>query len=453
MDRKARSSEKGQAVVLIAIAMVVLLGFTALAIDGSMVYSDRRYAQNGADASSLAGGGAAAQALGYLVTTENWTTIVPGNCRDGNAAPAAQRAKEAAQARAAGNDFTITPVIYESEFESSPNAVWTECGETVIQPVGFHRKYMDVYVKITHDTPTSFAQFVFSGIMRNVTTAVTRVYPAEPYGFGEAIIALNPSDHCPPGGNNSMGFSGGPEIEVDGGGVFSNGCVNGNSSALEVTLKGGSSVFYGTGLNTNPTSWVFEGGGSFQPITDTLPLSQFNPLIPDCTGYEVTEADLKNRTDLEGLYCLGIDEDLDLTCHGSCDTMAGTDLTIVMRGGKFTINDGVDVDLIAPSLNYVGPAMPGVLLYLPIPYYGELDGSDCGDVNQEVKINGSATSDIVGTILAPCSDVSLEGSATTSVFNSQVIGWNVNVQGGGTTAVVYDDSLNGHNPGNINLFR
>ena len=117
MYRLERLSERGQAVVLIAFAMAVLLGFTALAIDGGMVYADRRYAQNGADSASLAGAGAGAQALGFVVTSEKWTTIVPGNCRDGNAAPAAQRAKEAAQARALDNDFTINPVIYKSEFK------------------------------------------------------------------------------------------------------------------------------------------------------------------------------------------------------------------------------------------------------------------------------------------------------------------------------------------------
>ena len=53
MDTKQRPSESGQAIVLIGVAFVVLLGFAALAIDGSMIYSDRRYAQNAADSSSL----------------------------------------------------------------------------------------------------------------------------------------------------------------------------------------------------------------------------------------------------------------------------------------------------------------------------------------------------------------------------------------------------------------
>jgi Flp pilus assembly protein TadG len=54
---KARSSlEKGQSMVLIVLGIFVLFGFTALAIDGGMVYSDRRNAQNAADAAALAAG-------------------------------------------------------------------------------------------------------------------------------------------------------------------------------------------------------------------------------------------------------------------------------------------------------------------------------------------------------------------------------------------------------------
>jgi Flp pilus assembly protein TadG len=50
---KINSSEKGQALIVIALAAVALFGFAALAIDGSMVFSDRRHAQNAADTAAL----------------------------------------------------------------------------------------------------------------------------------------------------------------------------------------------------------------------------------------------------------------------------------------------------------------------------------------------------------------------------------------------------------------
>ena len=53
-----RKSESGQVIVILALALVGLLGFSALAIDGSMVFADRRFSQSGADAAALAGAGA-----------------------------------------------------------------------------------------------------------------------------------------------------------------------------------------------------------------------------------------------------------------------------------------------------------------------------------------------------------------------------------------------------------
>ncbi len=47
-------SEKGQALILIVFGMVALIGFTALAVDGGRVFSDRRNAQNAADTAALA---------------------------------------------------------------------------------------------------------------------------------------------------------------------------------------------------------------------------------------------------------------------------------------------------------------------------------------------------------------------------------------------------------------
>src|SRR5512139_563361 len=48
-------TEQGQAIVIMAFAMIALLAFAALAIDGGNAYVERRRAQNGADAGALAG--------------------------------------------------------------------------------------------------------------------------------------------------------------------------------------------------------------------------------------------------------------------------------------------------------------------------------------------------------------------------------------------------------------
>src|SRR3990170_7791883 len=52
--KRTRSTESGQALVIIAVAMIGLIGIVGLAVDGSIAYSNRRRAQNAADSSALA---------------------------------------------------------------------------------------------------------------------------------------------------------------------------------------------------------------------------------------------------------------------------------------------------------------------------------------------------------------------------------------------------------------
>ena len=53
--KAGRSSERGQGLILAALGMAVLLGFTAMAVDVGLFLHDRRSLQNAADAASLAG--------------------------------------------------------------------------------------------------------------------------------------------------------------------------------------------------------------------------------------------------------------------------------------------------------------------------------------------------------------------------------------------------------------
>ena len=55
MKKRGFAKERGQSLVLVAAAMVVLVGFVALAVDLGNAYYARRTAQNGADGAALAG--------------------------------------------------------------------------------------------------------------------------------------------------------------------------------------------------------------------------------------------------------------------------------------------------------------------------------------------------------------------------------------------------------------
>ena len=96
------SSEQGQVLVIIVLSLVVLFGFAALAIDGGMIYSDRRHAQNASDAASLAGGSA-----GALSLENDHVTYGAWNCGNSNVQDALDDAVVASISRAGDNDFSI----------------------------------------------------------------------------------------------------------------------------------------------------------------------------------------------------------------------------------------------------------------------------------------------------------------------------------------------------------
>jgi Putative Flp pilus-assembly TadE/G-like len=93
----SRSAESGQAVVVIAVMLTVLVGMTAVALDGSRAYSVRRALQDAVDAAALAAGDSL-QSTGSYATAEQAATALFGrnmalygvpSCAPGYGAPAA----------------------------------------------------------------------------------------------------------------------------------------------------------------------------------------------------------------------------------------------------------------------------------------------------------------------------------------------------------------------------
>src|SRR4030042_1813660 len=214
MNPNYHNSEKGQAIVYLVLGFVVFLGFVALAIDGGMALADRRHAQNAADAASLAGGGAAALSL-------EDSNIDYGNWSCGSVGSAIWHAEDAAINRASANNFSITTHVDNDAL----NYVDATCSN----------KYIDVTVEISATTPSNFLQLVFPSALHNEVEAVTRVFPRHPYAEGNAIVALNPQLCSEPGSDGAIMFGNGETI-VQGGGIFSNGCVRGNGNAGSVTM-------------------------------------------------------------------------------------------------------------------------------------------------------------------------------------------------------------------------
>ena len=184
MGRKINTREKGQAIVILTVAMLVLLGFTALAIDGSMIYSDRRFAQAATDWASLAGGSAAGAVIDDAgLTYGTWPCQhSPSSTIPASLSNAVVAAVSEAQSRAASNTFTIDNNITDG------HGVQLVCGQETVN--GRLDRFIDVHVMITSQTNTAFAQFMYQGVIQTTTEAVTRIHPRAPAMPGYAIIAM-----------------------------------------------------------------------------------------------------------------------------------------------------------------------------------------------------------------------------------------------------------------------
>ena len=433
-----RPGEEGQVLVLIAVGIVAMMGFAALALDGGMLYSDRRHAQNAADTSSLAGATGAAT---YMRDQNvNYNGFVCGTS-DTQAVEAA--AEYEAITRAATNDYTLDADL------SDHHGVSAVC--EILDRGSYLDKHFDIITHITKETDPNFAQLVFNGPLRNEVEAVARIYPPAPLAFGHAIVSLNKSN-CS-GNKYGVIFSGSSTTTVTGGGVWSNGCLYGNGTSFNVTVHDGSVGYAGqsagTLTNIHPSPEYIP-----HPLPDYA--SQANE--PSCAGLPNRSVPHGGDVTLEpgiydkikwtggaltlnpGLYCVSSSKGVEI--NGG--ELSGDGVTIYLQSGGMTINGNVEpVDLRAPEESPdPAPAVAGVLIYMA---HGN---------TETIKITGNSTSFYLGTIYAPDGDLYLSGSSGTNpTYNTQLIGKNVEVSGGATIDINFMDEENYEKPPYLDLLK
>jgi hypothetical protein len=437
-----RSSEKGQAIVLLALGFVALLGFTALALDGGMVYADRRHAQNGADAASLAGAGAAANTmdtLGLYYGIFDCSDFNDGSTILGQAHNAAI---SAAIGRASSNNYSIDNDV------SDNHGVVAMCADDVNMG-SYIDKYIDIYTVITRSTNTSLIHLVYSGPVEGRVETVARIRPRTPMAYGHAVVGLNDAA-C--GGKNGVVLSGSSVTNINGGGIYSNGCLNCNGG-FDANVTGGNVNYAGTTTCDSSHDVTPDP----QKVSH-LPSSAFYADPPDCSavpyyGTDITggtytpgvydQIKMSNAGDVvvlqPGLYCL---ERSPKAIDISGGDISGDGVTIYVKptAGGISIS-GALIDLRAPSASPdPSPAISGMLIYV-----GE------GNTN-EVNLVGNNTSYYEGTIYAPDGDISASGSSGTyPTFNTQLVGWNVDVGGNATIDINFSGAENYGQPPKLDL--
>jgi len=439
MVTKIKPSEKGQAMVLMVLALVGLFGFAALAIDGGMVYADRRYTQNASDASSLAGAAAAAVSIeNSAMSFQQW------NCGDARMYNAIQAAEDAAVNRAADNDFIIDKIITDN------HGVTANCGQH--NNGAWIEKYIDITTLISSTTPTSFVHLVYPGPLTNNVESVARVRPRTALAYGQAIVALNDADCLD--NTNGLVFSGNNNIQIFDGGTFSNGCMTGNGNSFTLHVINGMNTYAGLGQLQGTTNNIHPPPEYHE---DQLDPESYAIDPPDCSGLPdqgssnldgtispgvYTSIRLNNGELImnPGLYCLTRSPNA-LTINGG--KVIGDGVTIYLINGGGSISGNSIAELEAPDKSPdPSPAIPGLLFYMA-------PGN-----TQLLSLTGNDESWFVGTILAPDGEVKLAGtSGTQATFNTQVIGWNVEVEGTAALDINFNGDENHTKPTKIDLYK
>ena len=217
-------SQKGQALILITFAIIGLVGFGALAIDGSRVLSDRRHAQNAADAAAFA-------AALSKIKGGDLTAITT-----------------AAQNRALSNGYDDTTSLQDIIVNNPPASGQYAGNNEYIQGIVISR------------VNTSFARVIGRDQVTNTVEAIVRAQgfaAGGPLFNGTGLVTLKPT------GADTMVISGNATVRVINSGIFNN-----SSSNCGMSLNGNIKVSVGTAYSIVGT--ICQNGN----ITRTGPVQQ-----------------------------------------------------------------------------------------------------------------------------------------------------------------------------------
>jgi len=397
--------QHGQAIVLIVIGIVGLIGITALAIDGGNAYSDRRHAQNAADTAALSAG------LAY-VNKQNYTNS----------------ALYTASINGYNNDGTNNTVIIS--IDQSGNSCTSQTG----QFVGAHYDLQpaEITVTITSTNKTYFAPIIGIKTLTNKVTAASMTcgtFSGAMYG-GNTIVGLAPT------GCDAVNFCGSSQLQIWGGGVFSNSSsncglrFNGNPQvtlydgpfkmvAPSYTVQGNPKINSNGGFQGNQPQYPYPPTDLPNPTCTTNGTQSGSTLSPGNYGsasspqtFPPSGVDTLNP----GTYCVYGD----FNVNGS-NTLRGNGVTIVMETGAIHWNGSSQIQLSGPTSG----AYQGLTLFAPIS-------------NTSVMVmNGSSNIDLTGTLLMPGASLSFNGASQIQKHPLQWIAKTVQLCGNNDTQLEY----------------
>lgn len=426
MKNAYHRSESGQALVLLAVAMAVLLGIAGLAIDGGNLYAHKRHAQNAVDNAALAYA---------LALNQNKASTGPAQ----------------ANSVLADNGYVNG---------QSNTAITITRG-----PTGFDDSY--IKVTLTGTIPTAFIHLVYGGPAAFTVHAVAHGQPSAAPMAGYAILGLA---DCTTAGGNNVGISGGGNsgsINVHNGDIFLNSPENGSSPqqrcALNppnshgnegITVDSGHQIVSVGSYNYSDSAYISPspittGANGGTPVSD--PLASLEP--PTCTGNGTVNTDaepdvyspgnweghdLGPGTYQPGIYCIS---DSDVSLSGS-QTIIGNGVVFYFVDHGLQITGQAGITLAAPSAT----TSPGCL--------GDADStsSSCHYAGMAIfvargntstiDVRGNGGTALTGTIYAPDATVQAKGGGSDpdeTTMAGQIIASSVVNAGNGSLDLTYVD--------------
>jgi Flp pilus assembly protein TadG len=206
VSRAPTRAQSGQAIVLVAVVMVSLMGFLGLAIDGGRAYLDRRELQAAADAAALAA------ANNYMNTTD------------------LAQAEPAATAVYAENERLYGPPACAGYGSTSASCTFGDASGQVLTILIADHSIAGVSFTTTgrHSIPVTIMQ-VF-GIGPSISVSATATAVARRAGTGGAAIQTLSKAGCGGAGGSSVTVTGTSSTIVTGD-IWSNGSISVNGSA------------------------------------------------------------------------------------------------------------------------------------------------------------------------------------------------------------------------------
>lgn len=411
---KANKSESGQAIVLVILIMTGLFALSALAIDGSYAFSDRRQAQNAADAAALAA--AMKYAQNPSLTNDDLANI--------------------ALSKASLNGYNgIAPrsTVHLSIFPKGD----TNCPDA---PDGYIFQ-----VEINSTLPTSFGTVIGVPEIKNeVTSSALGCAAYYENMYDGNTLAVRDRTAC-----KALTLSGSSTLKLSsstGQGIYVFSNCDDPSGGVQNALYGAGGTVVSPSVNVVGGAY---GVSNFLPtiVNTHVPLIKDNyqwPVINDAicgsTAVENPAGTLNpgvypgsnpawagktfppnNITQLApGMYCL----DTDFKSTNSV-SLTGTDVTIVQRTGQVSIQGGsINISAVNSS------PYKGLLIYVPT-----------SNTTGSVSINGGSSSAYSGSILVPNGNVSINGGGSVSgPFQTQIVADTISIGGSGTLDLSFDST-------------